>query len=355
MEIRRSDAIMSSKPLVSVCCATYNQASYIGRALDSMLAQRADFAFEVLVHDDASTDGTADLVARYGRQHPDIVRPVLQTENQYSRLPIIIPRFLFPRARGDFVALCEGDDFWLDPNKLRRQVRAMEACPECDMSFHPALSVDPDGRTGPASPNLGDRPCVLSFPRVLLGGGGYCPTPTIMIRRRILDSISECVERAPFGDKFIQIIGAERGGALFLPQAMAAYRSGHQESWTRTIGSAGRLARYEQLIDPPYEWLETHLPTSRGELLDFSRGDQYVVLSRKYRAIGQADDAARTLAAAAGHFRNAGHLSGPARVAARRQLMLGAFHRMYPLLRSIYRWRTVGPYRAGNNGCPELP
>lgn len=123
-------------PLVSVCCITFNHAPYIREAMDSFLAQEADFDFEIVVHDDCSTDGTADILRSYAEAHPGRVRLILQRENIYSRGERDIFRnVVFPVARGRYLAICEGDDYWTDPRKLQKQVGYMEANPDCGMSY----------------------------------------------------------------------------------------------------------------------------------------------------------------------------------------------------------------------------
>ena len=114
--------------MVSVSCITFNHAGYIRQALDSFLMQKTDFAYEILIHDDASTDGTIDIIKEYEERYPDIIRPVLETENQYSKgISNISGVFNFPRARGRYIAMCEGDDYWSDPYKLQKQFDLMES------------------------------------------------------------------------------------------------------------------------------------------------------------------------------------------------------------------------------------
>ena len=109
--------------MVSICVVTYQHAKYIRQALDSFLAQKCDFDFEILIHDDASTDGAADIIAEYEQRYPDKIRAILQKENQYSQgITNISGAFNFPRARGKYIALCDGDDYWCDENKLAIQV-----------------------------------------------------------------------------------------------------------------------------------------------------------------------------------------------------------------------------------------
>lgn len=125
-------------PLVSICCLTYNHAPFIQDCLDGFLSQQVNFPIEILIHDDASTDGTDEIIRKYAGQHPDIIFPLYEKENQYSqgnagRMDI---RFNYSRARGKYIAYCEGDDYWTDPMKLQRQVDFMEAHPDYSVCFH---------------------------------------------------------------------------------------------------------------------------------------------------------------------------------------------------------------------------
>ena len=113
-------------PVVSVCCLTYNHENYIEQSLDGILMQETKFPFEIIVHDDASTDRTPEILNQYAIHYPRIVRLILQDENQFSKAGLIAPRFVFPKARGKYIALCEGDDFWVDKYKLDKQVSFLE-------------------------------------------------------------------------------------------------------------------------------------------------------------------------------------------------------------------------------------
>ena len=135
-----------SEVMVSICCITFNQKDYIRDALDGFLKQKTDFSYEILIHDDASSDGTGEIIREYALRFPDRIFPILQTENQYSRgLTNISGTFNFPRARGRYIAMCEGDDYWTDENKLQQQVDFMEAHPDCSICFHSA-AVEVQGK-----------------------------------------------------------------------------------------------------------------------------------------------------------------------------------------------------------------
>lgn len=122
--------------IVSVCCITYNHAPYIRQCLDGFMMQQTNFAFEVLIHDDASTDGTAEIIKEYEVKYPDIIKPIYEKENQWVKGRRGSAVFNFPRAKGKYIALCEGDDYWTDPLKLQKQVDFLESNPEFVLSTH---------------------------------------------------------------------------------------------------------------------------------------------------------------------------------------------------------------------------
>lgn len=116
--------------MVSIVCMVYNAAPYLDDCLGGFVRQRANFRFEAIVHDDFSTDGSADIIKDYAARYPGIIRPVIETENQYSKRDGSLQRAVYPLVRGKYIALCEGDDFWTDPGKLQRQVDFLESHPD---------------------------------------------------------------------------------------------------------------------------------------------------------------------------------------------------------------------------------
>ena len=114
--------------VVSIRCLVYNHASYLHQCLDGLVMQQADFDFEAIVHDDASTDGSAAIIREYAEKYPEIIKPIYETENQYSKgdgtLDRIMNAAIHPEAR--YIAVCEGDDYWTDPFKLQKQVNLLE-------------------------------------------------------------------------------------------------------------------------------------------------------------------------------------------------------------------------------------
>ena len=126
----------NKKVMVSICSITYNQANYIRKAFDGFIMQKTDFSFEILIHDDASTDGTEEIIREYEAKYPEIIKPIYEKENQWVKGRRGSVVFNFPRAKGKYIALCEGDDYWTDPLKLQKQIDFLEANPNYTLSCH---------------------------------------------------------------------------------------------------------------------------------------------------------------------------------------------------------------------------
>ena len=125
--------------MVTIRCITYNHEPYIRQCLEGFIMQKTNFRFEAIVHDDASTDETAKIIREYAEKYPDIIKPIFETENQYSKLDGSIQHIMSEHIHGKYVAMCEGDDYWIDPLKLQKQVDFLESNPEYSMCAHNAF------------------------------------------------------------------------------------------------------------------------------------------------------------------------------------------------------------------------
>lgn len=218
---------------VSIYCITFNHKDYLARALDSMLAQKTTFPVEIVVHDDCSTDGTAELLKDYADRYPDRITALFEEENQYSQGKNFADK-LFARMTGKYVAFCEGDDFWLDDHKLQKQWEAMEAHPECDMCACWGCTTTEDGQreVSQIRPRVGDG--ILPVEDVILGGGQYLVSAGLFYRRDIVDTPME-FEKVIALDYAMQIRGALRGGIWYIDEKMAIYRRYAKSSWTNSV------------------------------------------------------------------------------------------------------------------------
>jgi glycosyltransferase involved in cell wall biosynthesis len=216
-------------PVVSIRCITYNHVNFIRDAIQGFLMQETTFPVEILIHDDASTDGTADIIREYQRKHPQLVRTVLQEENQLSkgRRPGI---FLAPMTRGAFVALCEGDDYWTDPLKLQRQVSALLAAPTASGSFHAVSMVNEEGdelEVRPPQP----VPHRLTFSDVVIRN--HLLTCSLVYRSSSAPATSPWSAHLPMGDWPLQVNLTRSGDLLGIEGNMGRYRRHRGGVWTR--------------------------------------------------------------------------------------------------------------------------
>ena len=132
-------------PLVAIKCLVFNHEPYLRDCLNGFVMQQTDFPFVAIVHDDASTDRSADIIREYAAKYPDIIRPIYETENQYSKPDGSLGRIMnaaVDATGAKYIAVCEGDDYWTDPHKLQTQVDFLESHPDYSMCFHGAIVKD---------------------------------------------------------------------------------------------------------------------------------------------------------------------------------------------------------------------
>lgn len=127
---------MTGEPLVSIRCLVYNHEPYLRRCLDGFVMQQTSFPFEAIVHDDASTDGSAAIIREYAEKYPDIIKPIYETENQWGKGTIRKAMDAVMNPKSKYIAICEGDDYWTDPHKLQLQVDFLESHPDYSLSVH---------------------------------------------------------------------------------------------------------------------------------------------------------------------------------------------------------------------------
>lgn len=223
-----------SEIAVTIRCIAYNQVAYIRDCLDGFVMQKTNFKFEAIVHDDASTDGTTEIIIEYAERYPDIIKPILEKENQWSKHDGSIARIVNSHIRGKYVALCEGDDYWTDPLKLQMQYDEMEKHPEIDMCSHIAVSLKGGKIHGYRNPLKHSG--IISVEQMIEGGGGIVATNSLFLRKEIFDDFLP-FQKVLNVDYSIQLRGALRGGVLFVNRCMSVYRVNAVGSWSERLKS----------------------------------------------------------------------------------------------------------------------
>lgn len=218
--------------VLSICCLTYNHEPYITRAIEGFLMQETDFPIEILIHDDASTDGTAEIIRSYEERHPDLIKPIYQTENQYSKGVKPTATFNLPRAKGKYIALCEGDDYWTDPHKLQKQVEYLDNHLECSMCFHNAINLQPDGSSQDYVRRFGIRiKPKYSLTDVLTRN--FIPTCSVVLRNELIDEFPQEAYETPATDTLLHVILAQKGRLGYIDEKWAVRRVHPGGVWSR--------------------------------------------------------------------------------------------------------------------------
>lgn len=213
---------------VSIICITYNQAKYIRDALEGFLMQRTSFAYEILVHDDVSTDGTIDILKEYQKKYPDKIRLLLEEENQYSKGVDILNDICIPQARGKYIACCEGDDYWIYFGKLQAQYDLMETHEEISLCYHNAVQYNED--KDKLTLSVGKHTSgYIKDPDIICPRKGWYPTASIFCRKEDMLKYPDWHE--PTGDEGIRCHMACCGRLYYINQAWCFYRDRSKGSW----------------------------------------------------------------------------------------------------------------------------
>ena len=262
------------KPLVVIRSLVYNHEPYLRDCLEGFVMQQTTFPFVAVVHDDCSTDGSAAILREYAEKYPHIIKPVYETENQYSK-PGKPLRRIMDEACGKYgakyYALCEGDDYWTDPHKLQKQVDFLESHPDYTMVCSDAVVRSPEGDlTEEELERIGwpryCKECDIPTEDTITKGGWLIHTASIVYRQGLRNDYPEaCRNRLAGGDIQLQIFAALKGKIHYFHEKMVVYRRGSgSASWTNTAmqkQDAGIIKSWESDLDM-YESLNIY---SRGK------------------------------------------------------------------------------------------
>ena len=232
----------NDSPLVSVSCITYNNNKYIRECLDGFLMQKTTFPIEVIIHDDCSTDGTKEIIEEYAAKYPNIIFPMFQKENQYSKGIKPNWEFNFPRCRGKYIAMCEGDDYWTDPYKLQKQVDFLEDNDDFSICFHNMKILnecDPSTIEFTNSKNQESVSSILD----LASKGNFIYMASVVYRKP-KGNFPEWLNNLPIGDYPLHLYNAQFGKIKFLDELMGVYRIHAGGIW----GSFSKEKLYDRWI-----------------------------------------------------------------------------------------------------------
>ena len=244
---------------VSILCTTYNQSEYIGDAIESFISQVTSFRYEVLINDDASNDGTTEIVLQYQSKYPDLIKVVTHEQNQYSLgRTNFAYKYLYPLARGEFFALCEGDDYWCDENKLQIQYDIMQNYPRCGLCVHASDNVYPHSKKT-LSHNIPFKlDCLVDSSYLILNAHPFA-TNSYFIRRDAYEAYqaSHFPELSAHGDQKMSVFFGITGQVYYSSKILSCYRVLAKGSINSAIQNSNHLRDIQKkLLKARYELLD---------------------------------------------------------------------------------------------------
>ena len=214
-------------PMVSICMLTYNHERHIRDAINGVLIQETNFSFELIIGDDSSTDKTSEICQEYAKKFPEIIKYSPSNRNLG-----MIKNFLrvLNSCLGKYIAFCEGDDYWIDPFKLQKQVDFMETNSSCSLSFHSTILYDEiQNQKKIIKPNNVKSLYTLDE---ILKEKWVQMTCSLMIKRDIIKSLPDWFNLSPIGDLPLRLISGSYGNIGYIDDVMAVYRKYSLNSWS---------------------------------------------------------------------------------------------------------------------------
>ena len=211
-------------PVVTIRCITYNHVNFIRDAIDGFLMQETTFPVEIIIHDDASTDGTAEIVKDYADKHPQLFRTILQKENQYSKGNSKPFKDTYSMARGEFIAFCEGDDYWTCSQKLEKQVNLLEEQKNLVGCCHEVLTNIPSSKTGLLFNSYSTFGDSKNIRLKHLLSSNWLATCSVLVRKKSISNLPDLFHGFAMGDWPMWIWATNDGAFLADPQPMGFYR-----------------------------------------------------------------------------------------------------------------------------------
>jgi len=262
------------KPKVSVLMITYNHEAFIGQAVESALNQETDFSYEIVVGEDKSTDGTREILLGYEARYPEKIHLVLHETNLGQGGKANFAETLW-ECRGQYIALLEGDDYWISPYKLRKQVDFLETHAECASCFHPAQFVDEQGKTLPQVAGASQAQRISTVEDLLITN--FIPTASVMFRANALRRLPDWFFTLLRGDWAIHVLVAKHGNIGRLDENMSAYRY-HQGGLWSSVNSE------MQILDTirEYYYFNEYLNYRHSRLIRDLISREYCILGGVY-------------------------------------------------------------------------
>ena len=265
-------------PKVTIYCLTFNHERYIKRAIESFLMKDTDFDFEIIIHDDASTDSTQKVLREYQAQHPTKIKLILQAENQHSKGVPFVGNYIEPLVAGEYVAICEGDDYWTDPKKIQKQFDALEEHRECCMCVHRVEEVASTGEgLGTSFPPFALKSGIIESADFIPLNKEYAfQTSSYFIRADVWHSYiknpPQFKELCAVGDVPMLLYFGDLGDVYYLDDSMSCYRRGSVSSVSDALFRQGSLDRISEHAESMIRVYEAYNDFTNGRYSAFCQG-----------------------------------------------------------------------------------
>ncbi len=280
--------VMNKDILVSIDCLAYNHEAYIAQAIEGFLMQKTNFEVEILIHDDASTDDTANIIKQYEKRFPKLIKPMYQTENQFSQ-GVKMQQNNQRRAKGKYIAVCEGDDFWLDPYKLQKQIDFLETNEEYSLCVHGAYKFSEayQKTVGKVRPSRKNRS--FSTEESIEGGGELFPTNSMVYRRKLADDIPSFYFDAGIGDYPLTIHLAHKGRVYYIDKAMSIYRVDVKGAWSQqTLSTMEKAVEHDSKTAELLDQINVHTNLQYDNSIQQTKKKQRFYLLLRQRQLTKA-------------------------------------------------------------------
>lgn len=212
----------NNKEFLTVVVLAYNQELYIRDCLEGIMVQKTNFRFNLLIHDDASSDGTMKIINEFKEKYPKQIKVISQSQNQFSKNKAVFSSIVFPKLNCKYIAICEGDDNWLVPDKLQKQVDFLEKNTDYVMTFH-AVEIIKEKKYKhlpiyPPPPHSN-----LDFNDLL--HKNYIPTASLVARKDCIPHpIPKWVDKCLMEDTALKLLIADKGKTKYFSEKMGVYR-----------------------------------------------------------------------------------------------------------------------------------
>lgn len=273
---------------VSVYCLAYNHEKFIRKTLDGFVNQITNFKYEVIVHDDASMDGTAQIIKEYEEKYPKIIKGIYQKENQYSQKIKIFDKYIYPLIRGKYIAMCEGDDYWTNNNKLQLQYDSLENNTDCSFCVHKTQKItEDDVLLNSFFPDIKIAEGVISSQRYveleLTKKPWLFQTSSYLFRKSVIEEFMKSSYRPlyPMGDLPMVLTGILNGNCYYINQNMSCYRINNNSTIGKLTKDKTKGIQFSKRV------IEGHKEFNKYSNRRFSEYIEYSILNQEIQILKQ--------------------------------------------------------------------